>query len=107
LRSYTKCNVLANASGGTVRRRSRRQRSSYPSPGLRLLYVGMALTPVNIWVDLKWAFLGCPRRGGREMGAKLFPLRVKPSRAAGGLRLPADGPIYPTDNCTVLEIDLE
>jgi hypothetical protein len=32
---------------------------------------------------------------------------VKASRVAGGLRLLEDGPVYPVDNCTVLEIDQE
>jgi hypothetical protein len=50
-----------------------------------------------------------------NLTALLYPLSdervivvsVKACRVAGGLRLLADGPIYPTDNCTVLEIDLE
>ncbi len=53
-----------------------RARTSSRSPGLRLLYVGVALTLVNIWVYLKWAFLGRPRRGGREVRAELFPLSM-------------------------------
>jgi len=53
-----------------------RARTSSRSPGLRLLYVGVALTLVNIWVYLKWAFLGRPRRGGREVWAELFPLSM-------------------------------
>jgi len=53
-----------------------RARTSSRSPGLRLLYVGVALTLVNIWVYLKWAFLGRPRRGGRDVWAELFPLTM-------------------------------
>jgi len=53
-----------------------RARTSSRSPGLRLLYVGVALTLVNIWVYLKWAFLGRPRRGGRDVRAELFPLTM-------------------------------
>jgi hypothetical protein len=53
-----------------------RARTSSRSPGLRLLFVGVALTLVNIWVFLKWAFLGHPRRGGRQVQSHLFPLTM-------------------------------
>ena len=53
-----------------------RGRTSSRSPGLRLLFVGIALTLVNIWVFLKWAYLGRPRRGGRDVRAELFPLTM-------------------------------
>jgi hypothetical protein len=53
-----------------------RARTSSRSPGLRLLFVGIALTLVNIWVFLKWAYLGYPRRGGREVLSHLFPLTM-------------------------------
>ncbi len=53
-----------------------RARTSSRSPGLRLLYVGVALTLVNIWVYLKWAYLSWPRRGGRDVQAQLFPLSM-------------------------------
>lgn len=53
-----------------------RARTSSRSPGLRLLFVGVALTLVNIWVFLKWAYLGRPRRGGRQVLAHLFPLSM-------------------------------
>ena len=53
-----------------------RARTSSRSPGLRLLFVGVALTLVNIWVFLKWAYLGHPRRGGRKVQSHLFPLTM-------------------------------
>lgn len=53
-----------------------RARTSSRSPGLRLLFVAVALTLVNIWVFLKWAYLGQPRRGGRQVLAHLFPLSM-------------------------------
>lgn len=53
-----------------------RARTSSRSPGLRLLFVGVALTLVNIWVFLKWAYLGQPRRGGRQVQSHLFPLTM-------------------------------
>lgn len=51
-----------------------RARTTSRDPGLRLLLVGMALLLVNLWIYLKWAVLGCPRRGGRYVDDKLFPL---------------------------------
>lgn len=53
-----------------------RARTSSRSPGLRLLFAGIALTLVNIWVFLKWAYLGWPRRGGRDVWEELFPLTM-------------------------------
>jgi hypothetical protein len=53
-----------------------RARTSSRSPGLRLLFVGVALTLVNIWVYLKWDYLGWPRRGGRQVQSHLFPLTM-------------------------------
>jgi putative transposase len=53
-----------------------RARTTSRSPGLRLLYVGIALSLVNIWVYLKWAYLSWPRRGGRDVRAELFPLMM-------------------------------
>ena len=37
-------------------------------------------------------------------GERVIVVSVKAARVAGGLRLLADGPVYPTDNCTVLEV---
>jgi putative transposase len=53
-----------------------RARTTSRSPGLRLLYVGIALSLINIWVYLKWAYLGRPRRGGRDVRAEFFPLTM-------------------------------
>jgi hypothetical protein len=53
-----------------------RARTSSQSPGLRLLFVGVALTLVNIWVFLKWTYLGYPRRGSRQVQSHLFPLTM-------------------------------
>ena len=39
-------------------------------------------------------------------GERVIVVSVKASQVAGGLRLLEDGPIYSTDNCTVLELDL-
>ena len=53
-----------------------RARTSSQSPGLRLLLVGIALSLVNIWVFLKWSYLGYPRRGGRDVQDDRFPLTM-------------------------------
>ena len=53
-----------------------RPRTSSQSPGLRLLLVGIALSLVNIWVFLKWFYLGYPRRGGRDVQEDRFPLTM-------------------------------
>jgi len=37
-------------------------------------------------------------------GERVIMVSVKASRVAAGLRLLEDGPVYPVDNCTVLEI---
>lgn len=38
--------------------------------------------------------------------ARLIAVSLKAGRVAAGLRLLEDGPIYPVDNCTVLEVTL-
>lgn len=44
-----------------------RARTSSRHPGLRLLLVGIAFLLVNLWVYVRWAFLGQRRRGGRAL----------------------------------------
>jgi len=53
-----------------------RIRTSSRNPGLRLLFFGIALSLVNIWVFLKWACVSYPRRGGRDVKSELFPLTM-------------------------------
>ncbi len=53
-----------------------RIRTSSRNPGLRLLFVSIALILVNIWVFLKWAYVSYPRRGGRDVRSELFPLTM-------------------------------
>src|SRR5262249_14939000 len=48
-------------------------------PLLRLLYVGIALIPRNVWVWLHWEVLAHPRRGGRRIDLNQLPFRVMPS----------------------------
>jgi putative transposase len=51
-----------------------RVRTTSKSPILRLFYVGLALTMLNLWVFIKWTFVSRPRRGGRLVLHHLFPL---------------------------------
>lgn len=38
-------------------------------------------------------------------GERVIVISAKAAEVTGGLRLLEDGPVYPTDNCTVLELD--
>ena len=51
-----------------------RVRTTSKSPTLRLFYVGLALTMLNLWVFVKWTFVSRPRRGGRLVLHRLLPL---------------------------------
>ena len=51
-----------------------RVRTTSKSSALRLLYVGVALTMLNLWVFVKWTFVSRPRRGGRLVLHRLLPL---------------------------------
>jgi putative transposase len=51
-----------------------RVRTTSKSPTMRLFYVGLALTLLNLWVFIKWTFVSRPRRGGRLVLHHLFPL---------------------------------
>lgn len=52
-----------------------RGRTSSQKPLLRLLFVGIALLLVNLWIFLKWMYVSRPRRGGRQVFGKRFPFR--------------------------------
>ena len=43
-----------------------RARTSTKKPVLRLLYVGLSLLLVNIWIYIQWTQLSKPRQGGRQ-----------------------------------------
>jgi hypothetical protein len=51
-----------------------RVRTTSKSPTLRLFYVGLALTMLNLWVFVKWTLVSRPRRGGRLVLHRLLPL---------------------------------
>jgi len=51
-----------------------RVRTTSKSFTLRLLYVGLALTMLNLWVFVKWTHVACPRRGARQVLNHLLPL---------------------------------
>lgn len=52
-----------------------RPRTTSRDPAYRLLLFSIAALLVNLWVFLKWAVLAAPRRGGRHIDHKIFPLR--------------------------------
>ena len=51
-----------------------RARTTSKSSTLRLLYVGVALTMLNLWVFVKWTYVTRPRRGARQVLHHLLPL---------------------------------
>ena len=44
-------------------------------PRIRLLFVGIAFLLVNIWINFLWRRISRPRKGGRKIYNKLFPLK--------------------------------
>ncbi len=63
--------------GATYRQlREARIRTCTRDPLLRLLYVGIALVPRDVWVWLHGAVLSKPRRGGRRIDLNQLPFRV-------------------------------
>ncbi|GBG23172.1 transposase [Nostoc commune NIES-4072] len=52
-----------------------RIRTTNKKPALRLLFVGISFILVNIWVNLLWAKISQPRKGGRLIYRKLFSLK--------------------------------
>jgi putative transposase len=51
-----------------------RARTNSRRPIYRLLLVGIAFVLQNIWVMVKWTILSIPRRGGRLVMNRDFPL---------------------------------
>ena len=51
-----------------------RVRTTSKSSALRLLYVGVALTMLNLWVFVKWTYVARPQRGARQVLHRLLPL---------------------------------
>jgi len=51
-----------------------RVRTTSKSSTLRLLYVGVALMMLNLWVFVKWTCVARPRRGARQVLNHLLPL---------------------------------
>ena len=43
-----------------------RARTSTKKSVLRLLYVGLSLLLINIWIYIQWTYLSTPRQGGRQ-----------------------------------------
>lgn len=55
---------------------SLRPRTTSRNPAYRLLLFTLGAILVNLWVFLKWAVLAIPRRGGRQIDQKIFPLQT-------------------------------
>ena len=51
-----------------------RVRTTSKSSALRLLYIGVALTMLNLWVYVKWTYVTRSRRGARQVLHHLLPL---------------------------------
>ena len=67
-----------------------RARTSTKKPVLRLLYVGLGLLLVNIWIYIHWTRLSIPRRGGRQPRTWTFKNHVKTNhpKNRGKTRIP-------------------
>jgi len=46
-------------------------------PVLRLLYIGLSLLLVNIWIYIQWTYLSTPRQGGRKKTTWTFKTMLK------------------------------
>ena len=44
-------------------------------PTIRLLFVGISFLLINIWVNFLWRRISQPRKGGRIIYRKIFPLK--------------------------------
>jgi putative transposase len=51
--------------------------TSTKNPVLRLLYIGLSLLLVNIWIYIQWTYLSIPRQGGRQKVTWTFKTMLK------------------------------
>jgi len=54
-----------------------RTHTSTKKPELKLLYIGLSLLLVNIWIYIQWTHLSTPRQGGREKTTWTFKTMLK------------------------------
>jgi len=54
-----------------------RAHTSTKKPVLRLLYIGLGILLVNIWIYIQWTYLSIPRQGGREKVTWTFKTMLK------------------------------
>lgn len=52
-----------------------RIKTTNKKPALRLLFVCLSFLLVNVWINLLWHRISCPRRGGRLVDRELFTLK--------------------------------
>jgi putative transposase len=51
--------------------------TSTKNPVLRLLYIGLGLLLLNIWIYIQWKYLSTPRQGGRQPAKWPFKTMLK------------------------------
>jgi len=51
--------------------------TSTKKPVLRLLYIGLGLLLINIWIYIQWTYLSIPRQGGRKKTTWTFKNMLK------------------------------
>ena len=54
-----------------------RAHTSTKKPVLRLLYIGVSLLLVNIWIYIQWTYLSMPQKGGRKKVTWTFKTMLK------------------------------
>jgi len=54
-----------------------RTHTSTKKPVLRLLYIGLGLLLVNIWIYIQWTYLSIPKQGGRKKITWTFKTMLK------------------------------
>ena len=54
-----------------------RTHTSTKKPEKRLLYIGLGLLLVNIWIYIQWTYLSMPRQGGRQKVTWTFKTMLK------------------------------
>jgi putative transposase len=51
--------------------------TSTKNPTLRLLYIGLSLLLINIWIYIQWKYLSIQRQGGRQPRKWTFPTMLR------------------------------
>jgi putative transposase len=54
-----------------------RTHTSTKKPALRLLYIGLGLLLINLWIYIQWTYISTPRQGGRQKITWTFKTMLK------------------------------